>query len=94
MRRGVPLNGALVGVISRPVSISRSHAAGVLGEALGGLLALALQRQVDVVVVDEHRAEARPARFPLHFDGPQIACFVVASHAKVQRAQCCIPCKL
>ena len=35
--------------------------AGVLGEALGRLLALALQRQVDVVVVDEHRAEARPA---------------------------------
>ena len=29
----------------------------VLGETLGGLFALALQRQVDVVIVDKHRAQ-------------------------------------
>ena len=44
--------------------------AGVLGEALGRLLALALQRQIDVVVVNEHRAQARPASFPAHFRRP------------------------
>ncbi len=40
--------------------------AGVLGEPLGGLLVLALQRQVDVVVVDEHRRQNWPRRLALH----------------------------
>ena len=35
-------------------------------EALGSLLAFALQRQIDVVVVDEHRAETGPTSSPLH----------------------------
>jgi hypothetical protein len=38
----------------------------VAREALGGLLAFALQRQIDVVVVDEHRAETGPTSCPLH----------------------------
>ncbi len=39
---------------------------GVLRETLSGFLALAFQRQVDVVVIDKHRAKARSPRLPLH----------------------------
>src|SRR5262249_56820708 len=38
----------------------------VLGKAPGRLIALAFERQVDVVVVDKHRAETRLACFTLH----------------------------
>ena len=70
MRRRLSLKGALV-ARDQPAGLDAAQpAAGVLGEALGGLLALALQRQIDVVVVDEHRAEARPASFPLHCRRP------------------------
>ena len=58
-------------------------APGLLGEPLGSLLALALQRQVDVVVVDEHGAEARSARFPLHSGSPALPLgHLIAANAK------------
>ena len=59
--------------------------AGVLGETLGRLLALALERQVDVVVVDENRAEARPTRFPLHMELPPTCRSVVCMTCKIVR---------
>src|SRR5262245_37377444 len=54
----------------------------VLGKALGGLFALSLQRQVDVVIVDKECAEARPARFPFHSGTPTAALVLLQHNAK------------
>ena len=54
----------------------------ILGESLGGFFAFSFQRQVDVVIVDKDRAEARPARFPFHVRYPHCGVSSLQHNAK------------
>jgi hypothetical protein len=58
------------------------------GKALGGIVILALQRHINVVIVDEYGAEDRSLLITLHLARPAVAftAGIVTEHLSVSRA--------